>query len=126
MQMRNAGTEPQAAPTPVGAYAWRSPPAARKAKCIISRSISRLGIEGSSSARTMRKHRARPASQLSGHEQATAAEFPHPKKDDRFRLHPQPASAQSFDVDPEESPGRQETAATYPKAAGIAIRPPGG
>jgi len=31
-----------------------------------------------------------------------------------------------FDVDPEESPGRQETAATYLKAAGIAIRAPGG
>src|SRR6516162_216077 len=78
MQMRNAGTGPQAAPTPVEAYAWRSRHAARKAKCIISRSISPLGIEGSSSARTMRKHRTRPASQLSGHEQATAtAEFSH-------------------------------------------------
>jgi len=31
-----------------------------------------------------------------------------------------------FDVDPEESPGRQETAAAYLKAAGIAIRAPGG
>src|SRR5215471_16370811 len=78
MPMRNAGTGPRAAPTPAEVYAWRSRPAAKKAKCIISRSISRLGIEGSSSARTMRKHRARPASQLSGHEQATAtAEFSH-------------------------------------------------
>jgi hypothetical protein len=31
-----------------------------------------------------------------------------------------------FDVDPEESPGSRETAAAYLKAAGIAIRAPGG
>src|SRR5258708_15569900 len=51
MPMRNAGTGPPAAPTPAEAYAWPSRPAARKAKCIIFRSISRLGIEASSSAR---------------------------------------------------------------------------
>src|SRR5438105_5630974 len=50
MPMRNAGTGPQAAPTVAEAYAWRSRPAARKAQCIISRSISRLGIEGSDGA----------------------------------------------------------------------------
>src|SRR3981081_4471315 len=48
MPMRNAGTGPQAALTAAEAYAWRSRPAARKAKCIISRSISRLETEGSS------------------------------------------------------------------------------
>src|SRR4051812_34371895 len=46
--MRNAGTAPLAAPTPAEASVWPSRPAARKAKCIISRSISRLGIKGSS------------------------------------------------------------------------------
>src|SRR4029079_14257797 len=45
MPMRNAGTGPPVAPTLAEAYAWPSRPAVRKAKCIISRSISRLGIE---------------------------------------------------------------------------------
>src|SRR5215469_12285132 len=52
MPMRSAGTGPQAAPTPEEVYAWRSRPAARKARCTISRSTSRRGIEGNSSSRS--------------------------------------------------------------------------